>query len=89
MFQEITRRKDEAVTFSWSIANVGTATRPVKGIASQEVVDAHGQIVEYADLEVLSFADDRRRERHDLGLPCAVGSGRRAVARSGWSFRAP
>jgi hypothetical protein len=100
----------EGVTFSLPIAKVDKATRTVTGIASPEVVDAHGQIVDAKQApSSLRATSPRRRtsvegrgghrvlfgrrygrgEQFDIGLPCAVGSGRRAGARSGWSFRAP
>src|SRR3954453_7057264 len=71
MFQEISRLRDQPVSFALPIAKVDKATRTVKGIASQECVDAHGQIVDYAALKAcLPAYKNNIREMHQ---PKAVG----------------
>jgi uncharacterized coiled-coil protein SlyX len=71
MFQEISRTKNQAVTFALPIAKVDASTRTVKGIASQEIEDAHGQIVDYATLKAcLPAYKHNIREMHQ---PKAVG----------------
>lgn len=71
MFTEISRTKAQPVTFALPIAKVDAETRTVKGIASQECVDAHGQIVDYPTLKAcLPGYKNNIREMHQ---PKAVG----------------
>jgi hypothetical protein len=91
------------------IGKVDKAAPDSQGIASQEIVDADGQVVDAKQAVMVDGyvskgrwtpggtarvhpqiplgRPHRRHGRYEL--PCAVGSGRRPVARSGWSFRVP
>lgn len=69
---------DVPISFALKIAKVDTEKREVEGVASQEVVDAHGEIVDHASLKaVLAAWPGNIREMHQ---PKAVGKAMQVVS---------